>query len=58
MVLAGEHPEQKPAPGVFRVACEALGVTEAQAVMVGDNYKTDIAGPDLVCNRPKGRFRL
>lgn len=35
---------EKPDGGIFRVALEALGVGAAQAVMVGDTVKGDVAG--------------
>lgn len=34
----------KPAPHLFGAALERLGVTSREAVMVGDNLRTDIAG--------------
>lgn len=34
----------KPDPRVFEVALERLGVSAAQAVMIGDGLRTDIAG--------------
>lgn len=44
VIIAGEHPEQKPAASVFRVACAALGAPADATVMVGDSYAHDIAG--------------
>jgi len=40
-VLSYEHGAVKPAPALFRAACEALGVEPRQALMVGDNPATD-----------------
>ncbi|WP_028102688.1 HAD family hydrolase [Pseudoduganella violaceinigra] len=34
----------KPAPGIFRAACEALGVAPRDAVYVGDDLALDVAG--------------
>ena len=44
VVIAGEHPEQKPSASIFRVACAALGAPADATVMVGDSYTHDIAG--------------
>ena len=44
VILAAEHPEEKPAASVFRVACAALGQPAESTIMVGDSYKADIAG--------------
>ena len=44
VIVAGEHPEQKPSPAIFRVACAALGEEPANTVMVGDSYAADITG--------------
>lgn len=44
IIVAGEHPEQKPAPSIFRTACTALGVPAEETVMVGDSYAADMAG--------------
>lgn len=44
VIVAGEYPEQKPHPSIFRVACAALGEPESATVMVGDSYAADIAG--------------
>jgi FMN phosphatase YigB (HAD superfamily) len=40
-VLSCEHGAAKPAPALFRAACAELGVTPADALMVGDNPLTD-----------------
>jgi len=40
-VLSFEHGAVKPAPLLFRAACEALGVAPREALMVGDNPMTD-----------------
>ena len=34
----------KPDPGIFRAACQALGVAPADAVYVGDDLALDVAG--------------
>jgi len=44
VIIAGEHPEQKPHASVFRVACAALGEEPSAVVMVGDSYAADITG--------------
>lgn len=44
VIVAGEHPEQKPHASIFRTACAALGEPESATVMVGDSYAADIAG--------------
>lgn len=38
------HGRQKPHPSIFEAALGALGVTAAQAAMVGDSAEDDIAG--------------
>jgi 2-haloalkanoic acid dehalogenase type II len=38
----------KPDPAIFRHACEALGVTPAEAVYVGDDPEADIVGAQQV----------
>jgi putative hydrolase of the HAD superfamily len=40
-VLSFEHGATKPAPKLFHLACDALGVPPRDTVMVGDNYLTD-----------------
>ena len=44
VIVAGEHPEQKPHPSIFRVACRALGEEPEHVVMVGDSYNADVTG--------------
>jgi HAD superfamily hydrolase (TIGR01549 family) len=41
LVLSYEHGAAKPAPQLFAAACEHLGVTAEDALMVGDNALTD-----------------
>jgi putative hydrolase of the HAD superfamily len=41
LVLSYEHGVAKPAPQLFRAACELLGVEADDALMVGDNALTD-----------------
>lgn len=43
-VSAAEAGAAKPAPAVFRTACERLGVSPAETVHVGDDPDTDVAG--------------
>jgi len=38
----------KPSPGLFEKACRSLQVTPGQAVMIGDNPLTDVAGARAV----------
>jgi HAD superfamily hydrolase (TIGR01509 family) len=40
-VLSFEHGVKKPDPRIFRIACDALGVAPADAVMVGDHAAAD-----------------
>jgi 2-haloalkanoic acid dehalogenase type II len=44
VVLAGEMELAKPDPAVFRHAMDALAVTAAESVMVGDRFDRDIVG--------------
>ncbi len=44
VVLAGEMELAKPDPAVFRHAMDALCVTAAESVMVGDRFDRDIEG--------------
>ncbi|HEY2492668.1 MAG TPA: HAD family hydrolase [Paenibacillus sp.] len=39
---------QKPAPEIYQMALDQLGVTADQAVFVGDHPRNDIWGPDQV----------
>jgi HAD superfamily hydrolase (TIGR01549 family) len=41
VVMSYEHGICKPAPEVFRTACDRLGVPPEQTLMVGDNPLTD-----------------
>ena len=41
VVMSFEHGVCKPAPTVFRTACDQLGVDPARTLMVGDNPLTD-----------------
>ena len=40
-VMSYQHGVTKPAPVLFRTACERLGVEPAEALMVGDNHRND-----------------
>lgn len=59
-VITSERAQsKKPEPGIFGLALEHLGVTADEAIMVGDNLLTDIAGAykagiDQVFYNPKG----
>jgi len=44
VVISGEIDCGKPDPGIFRHICRELGVSPAEAVMVGDNPGRDVAG--------------
>ncbi|MFD5390852.1 HAD family hydrolase [Streptomyces sp. NPDC127074] len=47
--LSYEHGVQKPDPRLFRAACDALGVTPGDAVMVGDDRRADTGAAALGC---------
>lgn len=40
-VMSYQHGVTKPAPLLFHTACERLGVTPSEALMVGDNHRND-----------------
>ena len=44
LVISARVGFQKPHPGIFRHALEAMGVDPGRAVHVGDSYKADILG--------------
>ncbi|MEU3510280.1 HAD-IA family hydrolase [Streptomyces longwoodensis] len=48
-VLSYEHGAQKPDPGLFRVACEALGADPRRTLMVGDDRRADGGAAALGC---------
>jgi HAD superfamily hydrolase (TIGR01509 family) len=50
-VISFEEGATKPAPVLFTRACERLGVTPAEALMVGDNWRSDGGAVDagLTC---------
>ncbi|MEU3661801.1 HAD-IA family hydrolase [Streptomyces sp. NPDC032940] len=48
-VLSYEHGVRKPDPRLFAVACEALGVEPARALMVGDDRRADGGAAALGC---------
>ncbi|NUT34904.1 MAG: HAD family hydrolase [Hamadaea sp.] len=61
VVLSVEIGLRKPHPAVYGVALDALGVTAADAVFVGDTYDADYAGPRRLGMRallidPEDRF--
>ena len=48
-VMSYQHGVTKPAPVLFRTACERLGVRPSQALMVGDNFRNDGGASDAGC---------
>ena len=46
-VLSGEHGTIKPQLRLFQIALDAVGVTAAEALMVGDNHVNDGAAIDV-----------
>ncbi|MEU8956491.1 HAD-IA family hydrolase [Streptomyces sp. NPDC048518] len=48
-VLSYEHGVQKPDPGLFAAACDALGVDPREALMVGDDRRADAGAARLGC---------
>jgi len=44
ILVGGEEVHEKPHKSIFLKACELVGCTPEQSVMVGDNLKTDIQG--------------
>jgi FMN phosphatase YigB (HAD superfamily) len=44
IVISAEVGVGKPDPRIFRLALGALGVTSADAVMIGDSLERDVAG--------------
>ncbi len=44
VVVSGDEGISKPHPRIFQIALDRLGVTAAQAVMVGDSWAADITG--------------
>ncbi|TKA03112.1 HAD family hydrolase [Actinacidiphila oryziradicis] len=48
-VLSFEHGVQKPEPGIFRIACEGLGLPPEQVAMVGDDRHADAGAAALGC---------
>lgn len=52
LVTSEEVGHQKPDPPIFRAALDRVGVSAADAVMVGDAWATDIAGALRVGIRP------
>ncbi len=49
-VLSYEHGLQKPDPGLFRIACEALRTAPADVLMVGDDATADGGATALGCS--------
>ena len=41
LILSGECGVAKPAPGIFELACESMGVSPTQAVYIGDRLDVD-----------------
>jgi putative hydrolase of the HAD superfamily len=48
-VLSFEHEVGKPAPEIFRIACDALGRAPGETVMVGDDRTADAGAAALGC---------
>jgi HAD superfamily hydrolase (TIGR01509 family) len=48
-VLSYEHGIQKPDPRLFATACDALGVTPQETLMVGDDRRADGGAAALGC---------
>lgn len=48
-LLSFEHGVQKPDPGLFRAACDALGLAPADVLMVGDDRVADAGAAALGC---------
>ncbi|MFF4952910.1 HAD family hydrolase [Streptomyces chattanoogensis] len=48
-VLSYEHGVQKPDPGIFALACDALGLAPSDVLMVGDDRTADGAATALGC---------
>jgi len=44
IIVGGEHPFQKPDPRIFEMACQKAGCTPGQAIHIGDDPISDIAG--------------
>jgi len=45
VVISGDHPWEKPAPEIYVFIAENLGLKSfADAVMIGDNWDTDMKG--------------
>ncbi|WP_344631802.1 HAD-IA family hydrolase [Streptomyces glaucosporus] len=49
-VLSFEHGLRKPDPGIFRLACDTLGVDPGETLMVGDNPHADAGAAALGCS--------
>ncbi|MDR3082211.1 MAG: HAD-IA family hydrolase [Streptomyces sp.] len=49
-VLSYEHGIQKPDTRLFALACDALGVTPQDTLMVGDDRRADGGAADLGCS--------
>lgn len=48
-LLSFEHGVQKPGPGLFRAACDAIGRAPAEVLMVGDDDVADAGAAALGC---------
>ncbi len=44
MIVSGECGVAKPAPRIFELACDAMGVPPSQAVYIGDRRDVDAEG--------------
>lgn len=45
IIVSGEVGYGKPHPKVYQAALDALGVTPEETIMVGDNWRRDVVGP-------------
>lgn len=49
VTLSCEHQAQKPDPRLFRIACDALGLSPERVMMVGDDRRADGGAAALGC---------
>lgn len=48
LVISGELGEGKPNRGIYEHALQLMGSTAEQTIMVGDNYRRDVLGPQAM----------